>query len=64
MALQPRLIACGTKRATVGMVIRFLCGPVIMSTASIAMGLRGEKLHAAVVQVTGLNVFYYMVDEC
>ncbi|XWS23607.1 hypothetical protein CRYUN_Cryun28dG0029300 [Craigia yunnanensis] len=50
MALQPRIIACGTKRATMGMVIRFLCGPVIMSTASIAMGLRGAKLHAAIVQ--------------
>ncbi|TYH27603.1 hypothetical protein ES288_A02G080800v1 [Gossypium darwinii] len=37
MALQPRIIACGTKRATMGMVIRFLCGPVIMSTASIAL---------------------------
>ncbi|KAK6277199.1 PREDICTED: auxin efflux carrier component 6 [Theobroma cacao] len=50
MALQPRIIACGTKRATMGMVIRFLSGPVIMSTASIAMGLRGPKLHAAIVQ--------------
>ncbi|MBA0555739.1 hypothetical protein Golob_025898, partial [Gossypium lobatum] len=50
MALQPRIIACGTKRATMGMVIRFLCGPVIMSTASIALGLRGAKLHAAIVQ--------------
>ncbi|XVE55209.1 hypothetical protein DITRI_Ditri03aG0141200 [Diplodiscus trichospermus] len=50
MALQPRIIACGKKRATMGMVIRFLCGPIIMSTASIAMGLRGAKLHAAIVQ--------------
>lgn len=51
MALQPRIIACGTKRATVGMVIRFLCGPIIMSAASVAVGLRGVKLHAAIVQV-------------
>ncbi|XVE60192.1 hypothetical protein DITRI_Ditri05aG0108100 [Diplodiscus trichospermus] len=50
MALQPRIIACGTKRATIGMVIRFLCGPVIMSAASITLGLRGTKLHAAIVQ--------------
>ncbi|KAE8685699.1 Auxin efflux carrier component 1 [Hibiscus syriacus] len=50
MALQPRIIACGTKRATMGMVIRFLCGPIIMSTASVALGLRGKKLHAAIVQ--------------
>lgn len=51
MALQPRIIACGTKRATMGMVIRFLCGPILMSAASVAVGLRGEKLHAAIVQV-------------
>ena len=51
MALQPRIIACGTKRATIGMVIRFLCGPIIMSAASVAVGLRGVKLHAAIVQV-------------
>ncbi|XP_059452986.1 auxin efflux carrier component 6 [Corylus avellana] len=50
MALQPRIIACGTKRATMGMVIRFLCGPILMSAASVAVGLRGEKLHAAIVQ--------------
>ncbi|KAL0016244.1 hypothetical protein SO802_003313 [Lithocarpus litseifolius] len=50
MALQPRIIACGTKRATIGMVIRFLCGPIIMSAASVAVGLRGVKLHAAIVQ--------------
>ncbi|PON74477.1 Auxin efflux carrier [Parasponia andersonii] len=50
MALQPRIIACGTKRATMGMVIRFICGPIIMSTASVAVGLRGIKLQAAIVQ--------------
>ncbi|CDP12011.1 unnamed protein product [Coffea canephora] len=50
MALQPRIIACGTKMAAVGMVIRFVCGPLIMSAASIAVGLRGIRLHAAIVQ--------------
>ncbi|KAK7851093.1 auxin efflux carrier component 6 [Quercus suber] len=38
------------KKGTVGMVIRFLCGPIIMSAASVAVGLRGVKLHAAIVQ--------------
>lgn len=51
MALQPRIIACGAKRATMGMVIRFLFGPIIMSAASVAVGLRGVNLHAAIVQV-------------
>ena len=51
MALQPRIIACGTKRATMGMVIRFICGPILMSAASILIGLKEVKLHAAIVQV-------------
>ncbi|KAK6938315.1 Membrane transport protein [Dillenia turbinata] len=50
MALQPRIIACGTKMATIGMAIRFLSGPTLMSIASIAVGMRGIKLHAAIVQ--------------
>ena len=55
MALQPRIIACGTKRAAMGMAIRFLGGPLAMSATSIAVGLRREKLHTAIVQVL---VFY------
>ncbi|KAM7511179.1 hypothetical protein LguiB_010054 [Lonicera macranthoides] len=50
MALQPRIIACGTKMATMGMGIRFLGGPLLMSVASIAVGLRGVPLHTAIVQ--------------
>ncbi|KAL2318363.1 hypothetical protein Fmac_032239 [Flemingia macrophylla] len=50
MALQPRIIACGTKRAVMGMVIRFLCGPLVMFASSIAIGLRQDRLHTAIVQ--------------
>ncbi|KAF7816753.1 Auxin efflux carrier component 6 [Senna tora] len=50
MALQSRIIACGTKRAVMGMVIRFICGPLVMAAASIAVGLRGPKLRTAIVQ--------------
>ncbi|KAG9457249.1 hypothetical protein H6P81_001757 [Aristolochia fimbriata] len=50
MALQPRMIACGGKRATAGMIIRFLFGPILMSAASVAVGLRSVRLHAAIVQ--------------
>ncbi|XP_057442792.1 auxin efflux carrier component 6 isoform X2 [Lotus japonicus] len=50
MALQPRIIACGTKRAAMGMAIRFVCGPLVMSASSIVIGLRGDKLHTAIVQ--------------
>lgn len=51
MALQPRIIACGTRMAVFSMAIRFLSGPMVMSAASIAVGLRGVRLQAAIVQV-------------
>ena len=51
MALQPRLIACGATLATFAMAIRFLTGPAVMAATSIAVGLRGVDLHAAIVQV-------------
>jgi len=57
MALQPRIIACGTKRAATGMAIRFLFGPLVMTLSSIAVGLRGKKLHTAIVQVLLLCIF-------
>ena len=57
MALQPRIIACGTKRAVMGMLIRFLCGPLIMSASSIAIGLRHHILHTAIVQVFELYAY-------
>ncbi|XP_042403619.1 auxin efflux carrier component 6-like [Zingiber officinale] len=50
MALQPRIIACGPKMAAISMSIRFLSGPMVMSAASMAVKLRGVKLHTAIVQ--------------
>ncbi|KAH6789134.1 Auxin efflux carrier family protein [Perilla frutescens var. frutescens] len=50
MALQPRIIACGTKLAVISMAIRFIAGPTVMSAASVAVGLKGAHLHAAIVQ--------------
>lgn len=52
MALQPRIIACGNRKATFAMAVRFLAGPVVMTAASFAIGLRGTLLHIAIVQVT------------
>jgi auxin efflux carrier family protein len=51
MAMQPKLIACGTSAATSSMAIRFLCGPAVMAAASAAVGLRGTLLRIAIVQV-------------
>ncbi|EFJ23822.1 hypothetical protein SELMODRAFT_102666 [Selaginella moellendorffii] len=50
MALQPRILACGTSMAMFGMLLRFFCSPAIMSVASIAVGLRKLDLRAAIVQ--------------
>ncbi|XP_073290048.1 auxin efflux carrier component 6-like isoform X2 [Primulina huaijiensis] len=50
MALQPRIIACGLKMGAISMVIRFIGGPMLMSGASLAIGLKGVHLHAAIVQ--------------
>ncbi|KAH7422613.1 hypothetical protein KP509_12G017000 [Ceratopteris richardii] len=57
MALQPRLIACGTSLAVFSMAIRFLTGPAAMAASSIAVGLRGVDLHAAIVQVRRHSLF-------
>ncbi|KAJ0981343.1 hypothetical protein J5N97_009598 [Dioscorea zingiberensis] len=50
MALQPRIIACGNSVASFAMAVRFLTGPAVMAAASIAVGLRGDLLHVAIVQ--------------
>ncbi|KAL8531835.1 hypothetical protein ACS0TY_008438 [Phlomoides rotata] len=50
MALQPKIIACGNTVATFAMAVRFLTGPAVMAAASIAIGLRGNLLHVAIVQ--------------
>ncbi|XP_022889467.1 probable auxin efflux carrier component 1d [Olea europaea var. sylvestris] len=50
MALQPRMIACGKSVAAFSMAVRFLTGPAVMAAASIAIGLRGDLLHIAIVQ--------------
>nr|WKW83357.1 auxin efflux carrier component 1 [Dioscorea oppositifolia] len=50
MALQPRIIACGNSVASFAMAVRFLTGPAVMAASSIAVGLRGDLLHIAIVQ--------------
>lgn len=59
MALQPKLIACGNSVATFAMAVRFLTGPAVMAVAAIAIGLRGDLLRVAIVQVKILSFFGY-----
>ncbi|CAH8338144.1 unnamed protein product [Eruca vesicaria subsp. sativa] len=50
MALQPKIIACGKSVAVFAMAVRFLTGPAVIAATSIAIGLRGDLLHIAIVQ--------------
>ncbi|CAH2069670.1 unnamed protein product [Thlaspi arvense] len=50
MALQPKIIACGKSVAVFAMAVRFLTGPAVIAATSIAIGLRGNLLHVAIVQ--------------
>ncbi|KAI3856348.1 hypothetical protein MKX03_003362 [Papaver bracteatum] len=50
-ALPERVIACGTKLAVFSMVLRFFDGPAAMAVVCRAVGLHGDNLHIAVIQV-------------
>jgi auxin efflux carrier family len=51
MALQEKLIACGTSLTLFGMVLRFFAGPATIAIGSIAVGLHGDALRVAIIQV-------------
>ncbi|XP_074582196.1 auxin efflux carrier component 5 isoform X2 [Curcuma longa] len=50
MALQEKILACGPRLTAYGMVLKFIAGPAAMAIGSIAVGLRGEVLHLAIIQ--------------
>uniref|UniRef100_A0A2N9IXX9 Auxin efflux carrier component n=1 Tax=Fagus sylvatica TaxID=28930 RepID=A0A2N9IXX9_FAGSY len=50
MALQEKLIACGTSLTLFGMVLRFFAGPATIVIGSIAVGLHGDALRVAIIQ--------------
>lgn len=52
MALQERVIACGTKLTLFGIVLRFVAGPAAMAIGCFAVGLRGDVLRVSIIQVT------------
>ena len=55
MATQEKVVACGTTLTVFGMVLRFIAGPAAMAIGAIAVGLRGDVLHIAIIQVNILN---------
>ncbi|KAL3725671.1 hypothetical protein ACJRO7_030669 [Eucalyptus globulus] len=50
MAMQRKVIACGVKLTFVGMILRFIAGPALMTVSSFIMGLRGDVLRMAIMQ--------------
>ncbi|KAK2631102.1 hypothetical protein EUGRSUZ_L03400 [Eucalyptus grandis] len=50
IAMQRKVIACGVKLTFVGMVLRFIAGPALMTVSSFIMGLRGDVLRMAIMQ--------------
>lgn len=51
MALQEKMIACGPSLTLYGMVLRFIAGPAAMAIGAIAVGLHGDVLRVAIIQV-------------
>jgi auxin efflux carrier family len=56
MALQEKFIACGIGLTVFGMVLRFIAGPAAMAIGSIAVGLQGDTLRIAIIQVIILSL--------
>lgn len=59
--MQEKIIACGAGLTVFGMVLRFIAGPALMAIGAIAVGLRGNVLRIAIVQVVifvRLNYFH------
>ncbi|KAI3515138.1 hypothetical protein L1887_13890 [Cichorium endivia] len=50
MALQGKMIDCGVKLTVLGMVLRFVAAPATVAVGSLAVGLRGNVLHAIIIQ--------------
>lgn len=51
MASQEKLIACGPSLTAFGMVLKFIAGPAAMAIGAIAVGLHGDVLRVAIIQV-------------
>ncbi|XP_055960897.1 auxin efflux carrier component 5 isoform X2 [Mercurialis annua] len=50
MAVQEKVIACGTGLTAIGMILKFIAGPAAMAIGAIAVGLHGDVLRVAIIQ--------------
>ncbi|XP_071731174.1 auxin efflux carrier component 5-like [Rutidosis leptorrhynchoides] len=50
MALQEKMIECGVKLTLYGMLLRFVASPATLAVGALAIGLRSDALHVAIIQ--------------
>ncbi|KAI3439386.1 Exostosin domain-containing protein [Psidium guajava] len=60
IAMQRNVIACGMKMTILGMVLRFVAGPALMTVSSLVVGLHGDVLRITIIQVTKLTSIAYI----
>lgn len=51
MALRGKIIACGAALTIYSMILRFIVGPATMALGCVVLGLRGNVLRVAIIQV-------------
>lgn len=51
MALQEKVISCGPSLTVIGLVLKFIAGPAAMAISAIVVGLHGDVLRVAIIQV-------------
>lgn len=59
MALQEKVISCGPSLTVIGLVLKFIAGPAAMAISAIIVGLRGDVLRVAIIQVIYLAQLYW-----
>ncbi|KAF5791097.1 putative membrane transport protein [Helianthus annuus] len=57
MALQEKIVHCSLRLTIYGMVLRFVAAPLLLAVGSFSMGLRGDVLRVAIIQVS-IQVLY------
>lgn len=52
MGSQEKLVTCGASLVFYGLTLKFIAGPMAMAIGSFAVGLRGDLLRTAIIQVS------------
>lgn len=61
MARQKKVVACGSTLTALGMVLKFVAGPAAMAMACLAVGLHGDVLRVAIIQVN-TSQYYKLIS--